>query len=62
MFEWDSRKAAANVAKHGVTFDEAATIFLDTNALDGPDLQHSVSESRFRRLGRSADGRILMVS
>ena len=62
MFEWDSRKAAANLAKHGVTFDEAATIFLDTNALDGPDLQHSVSESRFRRLGRSADGRILMVA
>jgi uncharacterized DUF497 family protein len=38
------------------------TVFLDPNALDGPDLQHSSIESRFRRLGRSADGQVLMVA
>ena len=61
MFEWDPRKAEANADKHGVSFDEAVTLFLDANALDGPDLQHSTAEERFRRLGRSVDGRILMV-
>jgi uncharacterized DUF497 family protein len=61
VFEWDPRKAQANAAKHGVSFDEAFTVFLDTNALDGPDLQHSGSEARFRRLGLSAEGRVLMV-
>ena len=61
MFEWDPRKAQANAAKHDVTFDEAVTVFLDDLALDGPDLQHSSSEARFRRLGASAEGRVLMV-
>ncbi len=59
MFEWDPRKAKANADKHSVSFDEAVTIFID--ALDGPDLQHSSREARFRRLGMSAEGRILMV-
>ena len=62
MFEWDPRKAEANAAKHGVTFDNVVTVFLDPDALDGPDLQHSSTESRFRRLGRSADGRVLIVA
>jgi uncharacterized DUF497 family protein len=62
VFEWDPRKAEANAAKHGVSFDEAVTVFLDGNALDGPDLQHSNDERRFLRLGRSADRRVLMVS
>jgi uncharacterized DUF497 family protein len=44
VFEWDPRKAEANAAKHGVSFDEAVTVFLDGNALDGPDLQHSNDE------------------
>lgn len=55
MFEWDPPKAVANAAKHGVSFDEAVTVFLDPNALDGPDLQHSKVERRFLRLGRAAD-------
>ena len=38
VFEWDPRKAKANADKHGVPFDEAVTIFLDADALDGPDL------------------------
>jgi len=56
VFEWDPRKAEANAAKHGVSFDDAVTVFLDPEALDGPDLQHSSAEARCRRLGRSAEG------
>ena len=62
VFEWDPRKAEANAAKHGVSFDDAVTVFLDPEALDGPDLQHSSAESRFLRLGRSRSGRVLMVA
>jgi uncharacterized DUF497 family protein len=62
VFEWDPRKAEANAAKHGVTFDDAVSVFLDTDALDGPDLQHSTAEPRLLRLGRAADGRVLMVA
>ena len=47
---------------HGVSFDEAMTVFLDADALDGPDLPHSGGEARFRRLGRSVEGRILIVA
>ena len=62
MFEWDTRKAAANRTKHGVSFEEAATEFADPDALDGPDLRHSERESRSLRLGRAATGRVLMVA
>jgi uncharacterized DUF497 family protein len=62
VFEWDPRKAEANAAKHGITFDDAITVFLDPDALDGPDLQHSSAKLRYRRLGRSADGQVLMVA
>jgi uncharacterized protein len=62
VFEWDPRKAEVNAAKHGVTFDDAVTVFLDPEALDGPDLQHSSGALRFRRLGGSADGRVLVVA
>jgi len=48
VFQWDPRKAEANAAKHGVTFDDAVTVFLDPDALDGADLRHSSAESRFR--------------
>ncbi len=62
MFEWDTRKAAVNRGKHGVSFEEAGTVFGDPNALDGPDLRHSEKESRFLRLGRAATGRVLVVA
>ena len=62
MFEWDTRKAAANRTKHGVSFQEAATVFGDHDALDGPDLRHSVAESRSLRLGRAPTGRLLVVA
>jgi uncharacterized DUF497 family protein len=62
VFEWDPRKADANAAKHSVSFDDAVTLFLDANALDGPDAQHSSVEARFRRLGQAADGGVPMVA
>jgi uncharacterized DUF497 family protein len=45
MFVWDPRKAEANAAKHGISFDDAVTVFLDPEALDGPDLRHSSAEA-----------------
>jgi uncharacterized DUF497 family protein len=62
VFEWDARKAAANVQKHGVSFGEAAAVFADPDALDGPDLKHSHREARFLRLGRSLAGRVLILA
>ena len=62
MFEWDTRKAAANLRKHGVSFDEAATVFADPDALDGPDLNHSEHETRFLRLGKALADRVLMLA
>jgi hypothetical protein len=62
VFEWDPKKAAANVVKHGVSFDEATTVFADAGALDGPDVGHSAEEARFLRVGRSILGRVLVVA
>jgi uncharacterized DUF497 family protein len=56
VFEWDAKKAAVNPAKHEVSFDEGATVFADSEALDGPDLLHSAGEARFLRLGKSVAG------
>jgi uncharacterized DUF497 family protein len=61
-FDWDAGKAAANLAKHAVSFEEAAGAFLDPDALDGPDVLHSATEARRLRVGRSAVGRVLMVA
>ncbi len=61
-FEWDDDKAAANVRKHGVSFDEAATVFADTLSVTGYDPDHSDDENRFITMGVSADGRLLIVS
>jgi uncharacterized DUF497 family protein len=57
-FEWDDVKAAANVKKHGVTFEEASTVFDDADALDAPDL---LDPTRFVILGRSHEARVLFV-
>jgi hypothetical protein len=62
MFEWDGRKATVNRAKHGVSFEEAATVFAAPDALDGPDLRHSGREPRLLRLGRAVTGRVLIVA
>jgi hypothetical protein len=62
VFEWDPKKASANLVKHGVSFDEATTVFADSEALDGSDVGHSVEEPRFLRVGRSILGRVLVVA
>jgi uncharacterized DUF497 family protein len=61
-FEWDPPKAVANVRKHGVTFDEAATVFLDELAASGADPDHSVGEARYITFGTSSLGQLLAVS
>ena len=61
-FEWDTAKAASNVRKHGVSFDEAGSVFLDRLAVSGPDPDHSVGESRYITFGISSLGRLLAVS
>ncbi|HVZ87628.1 MAG TPA: BrnT family toxin [Polyangia bacterium] len=60
-FEWDVRKAVTNRQKHGVSFDEARTVFLDEDALQIPDPEHSEEEDRFVMLGVSARLRVLVV-
>jgi uncharacterized DUF497 family protein len=62
MFDWDPRKAKSNRLKHGVSFEEAATAFLDPAGLDGEDIEHSESEARRLRLAKSGLGRILVVA
>jgi uncharacterized DUF497 family protein len=61
-FEWDEDKAASNLAKHGVSFSEAATVFGDplSDTFDDPD--HSAEERRFIIIGTSQRGRMLIVS
>jgi uncharacterized DUF497 family protein len=61
-FEWDPRKAAANLRKHGVSFSEAETVFTDERALLIDDPAHSADEDRFLLLGLSAELRLLVVS
>jgi uncharacterized protein len=61
MFSWDASKAESNDAKHGVAFDEAATVFTDPGGLDWEDREQSGHERRAKRLGRSITGRILLV-
>jgi uncharacterized DUF497 family protein len=61
VFAWDARKAARNLKKHGVSFEEAATVFADPEALEWEDLEHSGSENRFKRLGISMKGRVVIL-
>ena len=60
-FEWDPQKEEINQRKHGVSFDEAASVFHDPLAASGPDPDHSVGESRFVTFGQSSLGRALSV-
>jgi uncharacterized DUF497 family protein len=60
-FEWDERKAAANVRKHGVSFEEAKTVFHDERAKLIDDPEHSESEDRFVLLGLSSALRLVLV-
>jgi uncharacterized DUF497 family protein len=61
-FEWDPEKAAHNREKHGVTFEEAQTVFEDDLFIVFADPKHSVSERRYLMTGQSKQGRLLMIS
>lgn len=61
-FEWDTQKAAANLQKHGVSFEFAAEIFEDELSATFPDPDHSKSEARLITYGMRADGKLLVVS
>jgi uncharacterized protein len=61
-FEWDAKKAQANLSKHGVSFAEAVTAFGDPLSMNMPDPDHSDSEQRFIVLGMSDRFRLLVVS
>ena len=60
-FEWDEKKSKSNLTKHKVSFDEAQTVFFDSNARMIFDPDHSSSEDRFILLGMSALLRVLVV-
>lgn len=62
MYEWSDDKARRNLAKHGVSFFEAARAFADPHGLDAPDEAHSSHEIRRLRLAKSPRGRVLVVS
>jgi len=60
-FEWDSRKAQSNLSKHGVSFEEASTVFGDASSLTIPDPDHSKTERRFITMGEAFNGRLVVV-
>jgi uncharacterized DUF497 family protein len=60
--EWSARKAATNLRKHGVSFDEAASVFLDPLSATGDDPDHSLDERRFVTFGVSSSGRLLAIA
>ncbi len=62
VFEWDPGKAADNLRKHGVSFEEAVTVFLDPLARTYADPDHSTMESREITIGHSWSGRVLFVA
>jgi uncharacterized DUF497 family protein len=61
-FEWDDQKAQFNIKKHGVSFEEAATIFYDLLYLEDYDEAHSKQEDRFKIIGLSNQGRLLVAT
>jgi hypothetical protein len=60
-FTWDARKAESNIDKHGITFEEAASTWLDPFAIERPDDTHSEDEDRWLRIGSSVRGALLVV-
>ncbi len=60
-FEWDSRKAASNRAKHGISFEEAGTVFADPLGRIIEDPRHSEGEQRYVLLGHSQEQRLVAV-
>ncbi len=62
IFEWDEKKADVNKRKHGVSFDEAQSIFMDALSIMMPDVNHSDDEERWLIIGMSNKNRVLIVS
>ncbi len=61
-FEWDPQKAESNLKKHGISFQEAASVFGDAFSITYYDPDHSAKEHRFITVGTSRTGRFLMVA
>ena len=61
-FSWDPKKAASNLKKHGVSFEEASTVFYDTLSVTGSDPDHSGEEQRCVTFGNSSEDRLLVVA
>ena|SRR3990172_5443862 len=61
QFEWDEIKAAANLRKHGVSFELACTVFNDLRLLTAADLEHSGTEERWFSIGSASNGAMLSV-
>ncbi|AFY43576.1 BrnT family toxin [Nostoc sp. PCC 7107] len=61
-FEWNPDKAILNLEKHGVSFQEAATVFNDPLSVTFPDPDHSIGESRYVIIGLSSFGQILVIA
>jgi uncharacterized protein len=62
QFLWDPKKAESNLRKHDVSFDEAASVFVDALSATGADPDHSLGEERWLTFGISTNGRFLVVS
>jgi len=62
QFEWNAGKASINLRKHGVSFEEASTVFYDELSATGEDPDHSLGERRFITIGVSSSGRLLAVA
>jgi uncharacterized DUF497 family protein len=62
IFQWDVEKADSNLRKHGVSFDEAASVFADPLSITISDAIHSATEDRLVTIGESATGRIIVVA
>jgi uncharacterized DUF497 family protein len=61
QFEWDPAKAAANIRKHDVTFETAATVLLDPLGVTIPDTKHTENDERWVTVGRARNGWLLVV-
>ena len=61
QFEWDSKKAQSNKRKHGITFEEASTIFGDPLSITIPDPAHSIGKDRFITLGISINDKLIVI-
>lgn len=61
FFTWDSSKYETNVRRHGITFEEAATTWLDTRAIERVDEEHSEAEDRWLRIGMRSRAALLVI-